>query len=236
MEPEDLPVRVTVRCFGAVRELLAAEQLAAAVDPGTTVEQLLHRYAEQHPRLRSLGIAYAVNLSYAKGDQVLCDGDEVAFIPPISGGAGAADIYRFEFSDAELDPRSLEAEVRTDADGAVALFAGTTRNHNEGDQVLHLYYEAYEEMAQKVMGRIFEEAVKRFPITRARVAHRLGEVPVGATSVLVVVAAAHRGPAFEACRFLIDRLKDEVPIFKREQLVGEDGQTRWIGDLPRPEA
>ena len=236
MERDEKPVQVTVRCFGAVRELLAVEQLAATVDPGTTVEQLLRRYSEQHLGLGSLGVAFAINLNYAKGNQVLCDGDEVAFIPPISGGAGSADIYRFEFSDEELDPRSLEAEVRTDADGAVALFAGTTRNHNEGDEVLHLYYEAYEEMAQKVMGRIFEEAVKRFPITRARVAHRLGEVPVGSTSVLVVVAAAHRGPAFEACRFLIDRLKDEVPIFKREQLCGQDGQTRWIGELPNPEA
>lgn len=235
MEPEDSRVHVVVRCFGAVRELLAAEELAAAVEPGTTVEQLLRRFAQEHPKLQRLGVAFAVNLSYAKGDHVLCEGDEVAFIPPISGGAGAEDLYRFELSDEELDPRILEAEVRTDADGAVALFAGTTRNHNEGDQVVSLYYEAYDEMAQKVMGRIFEEAVKRFPITRARVAHRLGEVPVGATSVLVVVAAAHRGPAFEACRFLIDRLKDEVPIFKREQLCGEDGQTRWIGELPNPE-
>ena len=99
--------------------------------------------------------------------------------------------------------------------------------------MLSLRYEVYEEMAQKVMGYIFEEAVKRFPITRARVAHRLGEVPVGATSVLVVVAAAHRGPAFEACRFLLDRLKNEVPIFKREQLRGKDGRSRWIGDPPR---
>ena len=79
---------------------------------------------------------------------------------------------------------------------------------------------------------IFEETLKRFPITRARVAHRLGEVPVGEASVLVVVSAAHRGPAFEACRYLMDRLKGEVPIFKKELLRGEDGVTRWVGELP----
>ena len=101
--------------------------------------------------------------------------------------------------------------------------------------MLSLAYEAYPEMAQKVMGAIFEEAVKRFSITRARVAHRLGEVPVGEASVLVVVAAAHRSAAFDACRFLMDRLKNEVPIFKRERLAQGRGE-RWVGELPKPGA
>jgi molybdopterin synthase catalytic subunit len=164
---------------------------------------------------------------------VLKDGDEVAFIPPISGGAGAADLYRFDLVDGVIDPRPLETECRTDADGAVVTFAGTTRNHNEGAEVLSLSYETYTEMAQRVMCGLFEEAVKRFPITRARVVHRLGEVPVGEASVVVVVASAHRGPAFDACRFLMDRLKNEVPIWKREKLRDGDGE-RWIGDLPKP--
>jgi molybdopterin synthase catalytic subunit len=88
-------------------------------------------------------------------------------------------------------------------------------------------------MANKVMCTLFEEAVKRFPITRARVVHRLGEVPIGEASVVVVVAAPHRGPAFDACRFLMDRLKNEVPIWKLEQLRDGNG-VRWVGDLPRP--
>ena len=133
-----------------------------------------------------------------------------------------------------LDARPLEVECRTDRDGAVVTFAGTTRDHNEGADVLSLSYETYTEMAQKVMCGLFEEAVKRFPITRARVAHRLGEVPVGEASVLVVVASPHRGPAFDACRFLMDRLKDEVPIWKREKLRDGDGE-RWIGELPKQE-
>lgn len=226
-------VRIQVRCFAAVRELLGCEEMRLAVPDGTTVGQLPELLAAEHPGLRRLAVAYAVNCDYARGDRRLCDGDEVALIPPISGGAGAEDLYRFELCEERIDPRPFEAEVRTDRDGALVTFAGTTRDHNDGAPVVGLAYEAYAEMAQKVMGHVFEEAVKRFSITRARVVHRLGEVPVGETSVLVVVAAPHRAAAFEACRFLIDRLKDEVPIFKRERLGGADGGSRWIGELPR---
>ena len=136
---------------------------------------------------------------------MLQDGDEVAFIPPISGGSGAAELYRFELVHGPIDPRALEQEVLTHGDGALVTFAGTTRDHNDGARVASLSYEAYAEMAQKVMGAIFEEAIKRFPITRARVVHRLGEVPIGEASVVVVVSSPHRAPAFEACRFLMDR-------------------------------
>lgn len=227
-------IEVQVRCFAAVRELLGTDALTVELAPGTTVDGLRRLLAERAPGLSRLALAFAVNRDYARADTVLRHGDEIAFIPPISGGADRAeDLYRFELTDAEIDPRPLEQECRTDRDGAVVTFAGTTRNHNEGSAVVTLAYEAYPEMAQKVMCAIFEEAVKRFPITKARVVHRLGEVPVGATSVLVVVAAEHRGPAFEACRFLMDRLKGEVPIWKRERLRDGDSE-RWVGELPRP--
>jgi molybdopterin synthase catalytic subunit len=132
-----------------------------------------------------------------------------------------------------IDVRALEAECRTDADGAVVTFSGTTRSRNDGAEVVSLRYEAYTEMANKVMCGLFEEAIKRFPITRARVVHRLGDVPVGEASVVVVVASPHRGPAFDACRGLMDRIKNEVPIWKLEQL--RDGAAvRWVGELPRP--
>jgi molybdopterin synthase catalytic subunit len=117
----------------------------------------------------------------------------------------------------------------------VVAFTGTTRDHNEGAAVVSLAYEAYEEMAQATMAAIFAAARTKFPFTRARVAHRLGEVPVGEASVVVVVSSPHRGDAFDACRFLMDRLKHEVPIWKRERLRDGAGE-RWIGDLPRPEA
>ncbi len=228
-------MHLRLRCFAAVRQALGGEDLEVTAPVGTTVDQLLRSMVERAPALAGVRLAFAVNRAYARGDRVLQEGDEVAFIPPISGGGGALDLFRFELTDAPIEPRRLEAEVRTDRDGAVVTFAGTTRNHNDGAAVAGLAYEAYAEMAQKVMGQIFEQAVKAFPITRARVVHRLGEVPVGDISVLVVVAAEHRAPAFEACRFLIDRLKDEVPIWKRERLADGAGD-RWIGELPRPPA
>jgi MoaE-MoaD fusion protein len=229
----ELTLRVSVRCFASVRELLGTEVLDVEVPQGTTVEGLRQQLGRNEPKLLRVPVAFAVNRDYARAETVLAAGDEVAFIPPISGGSGATELYRFELCDGPIDPRRLEDECRTDADGAVVTFAGTTRDHNEGAAVVSLAYEAYPEMAQKVMCALFEEAIKRFPITRARVVHRLGEVPVGEASVVVVVASAHRGPAFDACRFLMDRLKNEVPIWKREQLR-EGQQVRWVGDLPRP--
>lgn len=225
-------LRITLRCFAAVREALGTDVLQVEVPVGTTVEGLRRRLAERTPALAHLPMAFAVNRDYARGEAVLHEGDEVAFIPPISGGSGARDLYRFDLVHGEIDPRALEAECRTDRDGAVVTFAGTTRDHNEGAAVVSLQFEAYPEMAQKVMCGLFEEAIKRFPITRARVVHRLGDVPIGHASVVVVVASPHRGPAFEACRFLMDRLKNEVPIWKRELLREGEG-VRWVGDLPR---
>ena len=231
-EPAAL-IRVTLRCFAAVRESLGTDVMQIEVAPGTTIDGLKKKLGAQHAQLLRLPLAYAINRDYARADSVLKDGDEVAFIPPISGGSGANDLYRFDLVADVIDPRPFEVECRTDRDGAVVTFAGTTRDHNEGAAVLSLSYEAYTEMAQRVMCGLFEEAVKRFPITRASVVHRLGEVPVGETSVLVVVASPHRGPAFDACRFLMDRLKNEVPIWKREKLRDGSGE-RWIGDLPKP--
>ena len=227
------PIHVTLRCFAAVRDILDTDTVTVEVEAGTTARGMLEKLGQQYPALLRVPVAFAVNRDYARADSVLSDGDEVAFIPPISGGSGAQDLYRFDLTEGELDPRALEQECRTDRDGAVVTFAGTTRDHNDGAQVISLSYEAYTEMAQRVMCVLFEEAVKRFPITRARVAHRLGDVPVGEASVIVVVASPHRAPAFEACRFLMDRLKDEVPIWKREKLSDGAGE-RWIGDLPKP--
>ena len=226
-------IRVTVRCFAAVREALGNDHLVVDLATGTTVEALRRLLGGSAPQLLRLQVAYAVNRDYARADTVLRDGDEVAFIPPISGGSGANDLFRFDLVHGVLDPRALEAECRTDADGAIVTFSGTTRDHNEGAAVVSLRYEAYVEMANKVMCGLFEAALKQFAITRARVAHRLGEVPVGEASVVVVVVSAHRGPAFDACRFLMDRLKHEVPIWKLEPLRQGD-TVRWIGDLPRP--
>jgi molybdopterin synthase catalytic subunit len=138
---------------------------------------------------------------------------------------------QFEFTRDRIDPRLLEQSVRSDQDGAVVTFLGTTRDHHDGKAVLRLGYEAYEEMATVVVLRILGEVADLHDIGRARAVHRLGEVPVGDASIAVVVAAAHRGPAFEACRAIMDRIKHQAPIFKRE--VTADG-SHWVGELPRP--
>ncbi|MCY2956564.1 MAG: molybdenum cofactor biosynthesis protein MoaE [Planctomycetota bacterium] len=225
-------IAISVRCFAAARECLQQEQMSLQVPSGITVDGVRRLLVDRAPLLANVPLAFAVNCAYATAEQVLQSGDELALIPPISGGSLRADLYRFTLTHAAIDPRLIESEARSDADGALVTFAGTTRDHNDGAQVLKLSYEAYPEMAQKVMGAIFEEAVKRFTISRARVVHRLGEVPVGEASVLVVVAAAHRDAAFDACRFLMDRLKNEVPIFKRETLAKGKGD-RWLGELPK---
>ncbi|MEM7202107.1 MAG: molybdopterin converting factor subunit 1 [Planctomycetota bacterium] len=232
-------MQVSVRCFASVRELLGADALTVELAAGATVRDLKARLCEQAPDLDRLQVACAVNRSYAAPETVLADGDEVAFIPPISGGdaEAGAQLFRFDLSTEPLEARPLEREVRTDADGAVVTFAGVTRNHNDGRAVRGLSYEAYGEMAARLMVEVFQEALQRFAFTRARVAHRVGPVPMGEASVLVVVSAPHRAPAFDACRFIMDRVKAELPIFKKEDFADGDGPegsggSRWVGDLP----
>lgn len=225
-------VRVTVRCFAAVREALGQDLMTLELPAGSTVAALRQHLVAGCPTLARLPVAYAVNRSYAGAERVLVDGDEVALIPPISGGSGEP-ACTLAFSRTPLDPRALEQQCRTDADGAVVTFTGTARDHNEGAAVVSLAYEAYEEMAQATMAAIFAAAAAQFPFTRARIAHRLGDVPVGEAAVVVVVSSPHRGCAFDACRYLMDRLKHEVPIWKRELLRDGAGE-RWIGELPKP--
>lgn len=228
-------MKVTVRCFASVRELLGAESLEVEVAEGTTVQVLLETLAERAPDLLRLPLARAVNRAYAPTDRVLEDGDEVAFIPPISGGMDEP-LDDFELVDGVIEPRALEETCRSDRDGAVVTFVGVTRNHHDGRAVRGLSYEAYPEMAESTMRRIMEEVRSGKELGRVRVAHRLGDVPVGEASVVVVVAAPHRGPAFDACRELMDRLKAEVPIFKKEWFDEPEGGSRWVGELPRVDA
>lgn len=227
-------MRVTVRCFAAAREALGHDVLQIELPDAATVADLKVALVARAPAFARVSMVCAVNREYAAPARPLQPGDEVAFIPPISGGGGP-ELFRFDLRETALDPRALEAEVRSDRDGAIVTFTGVTRDHHDGQAVVSLAYEAYEEMAAKVMVEIFEATIREHAIGRVRVAHRLGEVPVGEASVVVVVAAAHRGPAFEACRFLMDRLKASVPIFKRERLAGEAGE-RWVGDLPPGQA
>jgi MoaE-MoaD fusion protein len=165
------------------------------------------------------GIAYARNREYASRDTMLADGDEVALIPPVSGGA-------FRVTDGPLDLGALVEEVRDPSAGAIATFVGTTRDHSRGRTVTHLEYDAYPEMAEAEMARIATALADRHAVTRIAMAHRTGHVPIGEASVMIAVSAPHRAAALEACREAIDTLKQTVPVWKKE--VFEGGE-EWIG-------
>ena len=165
------------------------------------------------------GLLYAVNRSYAQRDQELADGDEVALIPPVSGGA-------FLLSE---EPLSLDAAVREVADehaGAIATFVGTTRIDSRGRMVQHLEYEAYPGMAEEVMERIAHELESKYELCEVAIHHRVGRVGIGETSVVIAVSAPHRQDALAACKDAIDTLKETVPLWKKE--VYEGGE-EWIG-------
>ena len=160
-----------------------------------------------------------MNKDYAAGDRLLADGDEVALIPPVSGGA-------FRLTGDPIDLGAVVAEVADERAGAVATFLGTTRIHSRGRTVLHLEYEAYEGMAEKVMAEIAEGLTERYDLCKIAITHRIGRVGIGETSVAIAVSAPHREHALAACKEAIDTLKVDVPLWKKE--IYEGGE-EWIG-------
>jgi len=165
------------------------------------------------------GLLYAVNKAYAGSDAVLADGDEVALIPPVSGGA-------HRLSREPLDVGAAIAEVQSAEAGAIAAFVGTTRVHSRGREVLYLDYEAYEGMAEQTMAALAEALKARYELTEIAIHHRVGRVGIGETSVVIAVSAPHRGDALAACKDAIDELKATVPLWKKEVYEGGD---EWIG-------
>ncbi|HVC88559.1 MAG TPA: molybdenum cofactor biosynthesis protein MoaE [Gaiellaceae bacterium] len=165
------------------------------------------------------GLLYAVNKEYATRDRTLVDGDEVALIPPVSGGA-------FLLSDEPLSLDRAVEEVRSPHAGAIATFSGTTRIHSRDREVIHLDYEAYEGMAEQVMAEIAEGLHARYVLSDVAIHHRIGRVGIGETSVVIAVSAAHRQDALAACRDAIDELKERVPLWKKEVYAGGE---EWIG-------
>jgi MoaE-MoaD fusion protein len=207
-------VTVTVRLFAGLRERA-----------GWSTRELdgIERIGEVWPALglgeEPQGLLYAVNREYADADRELADGDEVALIPPVSGGA-------LRLSEQPLDFDAVVREVRSEDAGAVATFIGTVRRRSRGRTVLHLDYEAYEGMAEQVMAGIAEELKRRYELCEIAIHHRVGRVEIGEASVVVAVSAPHRGDALAACREAIDTLKETVPLWKKE--VYESGE-EWIG-------
>ena len=165
------------------------------------------------------GLLYAVNKQYAPRDAALADGDEVALIPPVSGGA-------YLLSDEPLSLDRAVDEVRSDSAGAIATFTGTTRKESRGRDVSYLEYEAYEGMAEQTMAEIAGELAERYELCAIAIHHRIGRVDIGETSVVIAVSAPHRQAALAACRDAIDTLKERVPLWKKEVYGGGE---EWIG-------
>lgn len=195
--------------------------------PGSTVGELLARLSAGRSAEMLRGIAVSVNSEFAARTQALSDGDEVGLLPPVSGGC-AAGSPRVALTSAPIQPEAWIAAAKDGEDGAVVVFDGIVRNNSRGRRTLYLDYEAYEELAIKQMRELVEMAIKRFGIRDASIVHRVGRLQVGETSVLIVVASAHRAEAFEACRWLIDTLKKTVPIWKKETFA--DGAVWAAGE------
>jgi molybdopterin synthase catalytic subunit/molybdopterin converting factor small subunit len=206
-------VSVRVRLFAGLRERAGWSQ--REIDAATVADVWPALGLGTEPG----GLLYAVNKEYAERDRALADGDEVALIPPVSGGA-------FLLSDEPLSLDRVVGEVRSDDAGAIASFTGTTRIVSRGRTVTHLDYEAYEGMAEKVMEEIAAELRARYDLTGIAIHHRVGRVGIGETSVVIAVSAPHRQDALAACRDAIDELKERVPLWKKE--VYEGGE-EWIG-------
>jgi MoaE-MoaD fusion protein len=242
-----IQMKIGVLFFGVLKDLAGRSGECIDLPEGAQVRELLSYYARREPRLEAMlpSLAISVNREYAETDRALREGDEVALLPPVSGGAPESDRVQEDVLDKgrnrrdearnELPnevPNELPNEVRLvreaidteavvrrlqqPADGGVVIFQGVVRDNTRGRRTLYLDYEAYEAMALRQMESLALEARERFAVRGASLVHRLGRLEIGETSVLIVVAAAHRGAAFDACRWMIDTLKKTVPIWKKE--------------------
>jgi molybdopterin synthase catalytic subunit/molybdopterin converting factor small subunit len=207
-------VKVKVRLFAGLRERAGyAERELGGVERVADVWPALDLGDEPE------GLLYAVNRAYADGDSKLVDGDEVALIPPVSGGA-------FRVTDEPLSLAAVVDEVADESAGAVATFLGTVRRESRGRTVLYLEYEAYPEMAEDVMAQLAADLEQRYDLWAVAIHHRVGRVEIGEASVAIAVSAPHRQDALAACKDAIDTLKQTVPLWKKE--VYEGGE-EWLG-------
>jgi molybdopterin converting factor subunit 1 len=208
-------MKVNVLFFGLTHDLTGFAQEQVDLPEGENLDGLCRCYETRFPRLSGVAdsLLVAVNHEIAPRSVRLHDGDEVAFLPPVSGGTDS-DIFRITHD--PISASDVARQLRASEDGAVVIFEGVVRNHSHGRATLHLEYEAYEPLAIRKMEEIGREAKQKFPIDGLGMVHRLGRLEIGETSVAIVVTSAHRRAAFEACQYAIDRLKHVVPIWKKE--------------------
>lgn len=218
------PTQVAVLLFAGARDAIGSRCVDIALPEGATTESLMAHLAEAYPAFGTMArIAQAaVNEQYVPRTHILKTGDEVAIIPPVSGGS---DSSVFRVVERAIDPGELHEVVRSSSDGAVVTFSGVVRDHSRNAKTSHLFYEAYAPMAEKKMASLASEARTKWPVGDIGMVHRVGKLEIGEISILLSVASPHRGEAFDAARFLIDRLKDEVPIWKKE--FGSAGEY-WV--------
>ena len=225
-------MRVRVLFFGRLKEIVGRSQEEAELSEGARVEDLFTRYGNRYPelgRFRS-SVVPSVNQEFAEWGAPLSGGDEVAFLPPVSGGQAASEEDHYALVRAPILAEETVSHVKAAQDGAVVVFDGIVRNHSGGKQTLYLEYEAYEPMALAKMREIGAELREKFPVHRIAIVHRLGRLEIGETSVFIAISAAHRSAAFDACRWAIDTLKHTVPIWKKEFF--RDGAIWAEGALP----
>jgi molybdopterin converting factor subunit 1 len=225
-------VIVKARLFARLREQAGAELVTIELSPGSTIADVYEALRLSHPALEPdrAAVRAALNQEFADWGAAVEDGDEVAFIPPVSGGTHGVGVL-FELTDRPLDSKRMETAVAHKGAGAICTFTGIVRDNSRGHSVTHLDYEAYEEMAVAQMRRIGDEIAERWPEARVAMAHRTGSLEIGEASVVVSVSCPHRAEAIAACKWGIDRLKESVPIWKKEHAA--DG-TFWIeGDQAR---
>jgi molybdopterin synthase catalytic subunit len=235
-------MRVRVVYFGSIKEIVGQGSQELELPDRSLAANLWQQLRTSYPALQRYerAIAIAVNHEYSKPERELHDGDEVGFLPPVSGGSvetakATAQLplvsAHARIQSERIDAQMIVEQLKSGEDGAVAVFDGIVRNNTRGRKTRYLVYESYAEMAIAEIEKLAERALKDFPVRDVRLIHRLGHLEIGDTSVLIVVASAHRGAAFDACRFLIDTLKKSVPIWKKEFF--EDGAV-WADGEPFP--
>ena len=235
-------IQVQIRAFASLRQALGKAQLTLNVPANTTVAGLLERLGNDYPSAAPLlaRVVVAINQNYAEPSQLLAENDQVAVFPPVSGGAveithNVAVVTHIALSADPIDLDQVTAKVNEPRAGGIVTFAGVVRDNNLGRQVSYLEYEAYPEMAETKLRQIVAEARERWPAIRGvAVVHRTGHLKIGEMAILVAVGSPHRNDgAFEAARYIIDRTKEIVPIWKKEVWV--DGEEWLEGDyLPQP--
>jgi molybdopterin converting factor subunit 1 len=229
-------MRVRVLFFGQLKDIVGRAEEQAELSEGARVEDLFARYGNRFPKLAEFraSVVASVNQEFAEWRAPLAAGDEVAFLPPVSGGEHAVvgeDLIRIVRERIAAD--ETVAGMKAPEDGAVVVFDGIVRNNSRGRPTLYLEYEAYEAMALAKMSEIAVQMRAQFEIHRIAMVHRLGRLEIGETSVFIAVASAHRRAAFDACRFAIDTLKRTVPIWKKEYFA--DGAVWAEGEIPSGE-